>query len=401
MAYIRRRGCKCPKDAKRCTCGAKWSFTVDIGIDPATGKRKQLTKSGFDTRRDAELAAAEVKAQVAAGTFVNETRSTFEEYAEHWFKQYKLNDWKPATLLQKEYHLKILNQHFAKAPLPQISRKMYREFIYKLCERLERRTVQEIHWTARAIFRLAVENGDLKVNPTDYVKVPIGKKDEGEEIPRYLEKEELAEFLRLAKTRGLTGDYPFFLLLAYTGMRIGEACALKWKNVDFEEGTISIEGTIFIPKCRIKDYEIVTPKTPKSRRKIAVDKIVLDEFENWRKAQNIVRMQHRKTYHDEDFVFGKIEGKLLGYPIADYTMRYRMYRILRWMKLPFKPTPHTLRHTHVSLLAEAGATLPAIMERVGHEDSEITERIYLHVTKKMKRDAAEKFSKLMSKVVKL
>ena len=401
MAYIRRRGCKCPKDAKRCTCGAKWSFTVDIGIDPATGKRKQLTKSGFDTRRDAELAAAEVEAQVAAGTFVKETRTTFEEYADHWFREFKLSGWKPSTLVQKEYHLKKLNQRFAKAPLPQISRKMYREFIFELCNDLGRRTVQEIHWTARAIFRLAVENGDLKSNPTDYVRVPIEKKSGDEEIPKYLEKEELAGFLQLAKRRGLTGDYPFFLLLAYTGMRIGEACALKWKNVDFDEGTISIEGTIFIPKCRIESYQIVSPKTPKSRRKIAVDKIVLEELAAWRKIQNEVRMQHRKTYHDKGFVFGKIEGKFLGYPIPDYTMRYRMYRILRWMKLPFKPTPHTFRHTHVSLLAEAGASLPAIMERVGHEDSEITERIYLHVTKTMKRDAAEKFSELMQNVVKL
>jgi len=398
MAYIRRRGCKCPKDAKRCTCGAKWSFTVDIGVDPVTGKRKQYTKSGFDTRRDAELAAAKVEAEVASGTFVRETRVTFEEYADLWFQSYKLNDWKPATLVLKQHQLKVLKQNFGKLPLPQITRKTYREFIYGMCEKWARRTVMELHGVARAIFRLAIENGDLKTDPTEFVKVPLAKPKD--ELPKYMEKEQLAEFLHLAKTRGLTGDYPFFLLLAYTGMRIGEACALKWKNIDFSEGTISIEGTIFIPRCTIEKYQIVSPKTRKSKRKIAVDKIVLNELANWRSIQNVVRMRHRDIYHDADFVFGRIEGKL-GYPFADFHMRWRMNRILQWMNLPYKLTPHSFRHTHISLLAEAGADLAAIMERVGHEDAQITKRIYLHVTEKMKKDAAEKFSELMRNVVKL
>lgn len=401
MAYIRRRGCKCPKDAKRCTCGAKWSFTVNVGIDPVTGKRKQYTKSGFDTRRDAERAAAMAEAEVAAGTFIKETDSTFEEYANLWLQAYRMSGAKKSSIRQREFQVKVLLRKFGKMKLPAITRKRYREAILDLSNQMARNTLLGVHGTARSIFRMALEDGDLKNDPTEFVKVPAPKEEDDEmELPKYFEKEELAEFLRLAMYRGLPGDYQFFFLLAYTGMRIGEACALKWGDVNKEAGTISINGTLYNPTDRSYDYEIAPPKTKRSRRTIIVDQKVFDALDEWKKVQNRIRMMYRNQYHDEGFVFGRIDDAY-GYPPKRRTMELRMGRLVQWMKLSWKPTPHTLRHTHTSLLAEAGASLEAIMERLGHKDDRTTRLIYLHVTKKMKRDAADKFSELMSEVVKM
>ena len=58
-------------------------------------------------------------------------------------------------------------------------------------------------------------------------------------------------------------------------------------------------------------------------------------------------------------------------------------------------TPHSLRHTHTALLAEAGANLEAIMERLGHSDDEVTKRVYLHITKTVKKETSQKFAELM------
>ncbi|WP_372631973.1 tyrosine-type recombinase/integrase [Cohnella sp.] len=77
------------------------------------------------------------------------------------------------------------------------------------------------------------------------------------------------------------------------------------------------------------------------------------------------------------------------------TIQNRMRRLLRLSGLNETLTPHSLRHTHTSLLAEAGVGIHEIMERLGHQDDEITKRVYLHVTKTMKKEAAQKFSKLM------
>ncbi|MEI4770014.1 tyrosine-type recombinase/integrase [Psychrobacillus sp. FJAT-51614] len=62
-----------------------------------------------------------------------------------------------------------------------------------------------------------------------------------------MEKEELALFLKTAKERGLELDYLIFLILSYTGIRVGELVALKWKDIDFVNQTISITKRIIIP----------------------------------------------------------------------------------------------------------------------------------------------------------
>jgi len=105
-------------------------------------------------------------------------------------------------------------------------------------------------------------------------------------------------------------------------------------------------------------------------------------------------MLHRDVYYDQDFVFAKTE-KDMGYPEFIKTIQNRMRRLLRLSGLNETLTPHSLRHTHTSLLAEAGVGIHEIMERLGHQDDEITKRVYLHITKTMKKEASQKFSELM------
>lgn len=97
------------------------------------------------------------------------------------------------------------------------------------------------------IFRKALELEIIRNDPTEFAYVKKDKKTveqlEEEEVPNYLEKEELALFLETAKNNGLEHDYLVFLILAYTGIRVGELVALKWKDVDFKNHTISITKT--------------------------------------------------------------------------------------------------------------------------------------------------------------
>src|SRR4051794_7663050 len=73
----------------------------------------------------------------------------------------------------------------------------------------------------------------------------------------------------------------------------------------------------------------------------------------------------------------------------------RMARLLKLAGLNLDLTPHSLRHTHTSLLAEAKVGLEEIMDRLGHCDDETTKNVYLHVTKEMKKEASHKFAQLM------
>lgn len=81
---------------------------------------------------------------------------------------------------------------------------------------------------------------------------------------KYLEKHELSKLRHIAKEKGLTNDYVIFLTLAYSGLRVGELCALKWKDFDFKERTLSVTKTYYNPTNRATEYHLLTPKTSTS-----------------------------------------------------------------------------------------------------------------------------------------
>lgn len=400
MSHIYRPRCKC--NSKKCKCGASWAYIVDIGKDPKTGKRKQKKKRGFRTKKEAEVAAAIIKNELNQGIFVKESNATFEDFATEWLSLYEgTGIVKESTIRIRRHEIKRLADYFAKLKLKDITRKQYQSALNDLKKRgYAQNTIDGAHRTGRMIFKKAVELEILKKDPTEYTQLPkqqmtIEELEGRKDLPNYLEKEELKHFLHVTKKLGLDQDYPIFLLIAYTGIRAGELCALKWRDIDFEEQTISISKTYYNPTNNRKEYKLLTPKTPTSVRIIDIDETVINKLSKHKLAQKQMMMKHRDIYHDEDFVFASIGYELPGYPLYIKKIENRMRRLLKVAELNPKLTPHSLRHTHTSLLAEAGVSLPQIMERLGHKDEDTTKNVYLHVTKEMKKEASQKFKELM------
>ncbi|MNC51709.1 Transposase [compost metagenome] len=140
-----------------------------------------------------------------------------------------------------------------------------------------------------------------------------------------------------------------------------------------------------------------TPKTKASRREIDVSDSVLAVLDDQRAWQNEFKMANRKTYYDSGFIFINTRW-MPGYPEAHPNITKRMKTYLELAKLPHSLSPHSLRHTHVSLLAEVGVSLEAIQKRMGHSSDEVTKNIYLHVTKKRRKEAPEMFEQLMNQL---
>lgn len=400
MAYYHKRGCTCGKK-KKCTCGAKWSFTVDVGIYPTTGKRKQETGDGFSTKADAELAVATILYELKNGLLIKESCKIFKDFSTEWLKDYKTtHKVKPGTVRIRRHETNLMMPYFEFYKIKDIKKKMYQDMLNDLKEKgYADNTISGVHSTGRMIFKMAKEYDLIKTDPTEYARLPRTLKTVEElesdiEIPKYLEKEELTLFLETAKTKGLPDDYEMFSLLSYTGMRVGEMAALKHKDIDFEGNTLSITKTYYNPSNNTVKYELVTPKTTGSRRTIDVDRDVLDLISKHLVKQKAIRMKFRDIYHDKDFVFVNSK-RYPGYPYLIKIIEERMARILRLAGLNKDLTPHSLRHTHTSLLAEAGATLPEIMDRLGHINDDTTKIIYLHVTKPKKKETSQKFSELM------
>jgi len=377
-----------------------WSYRMDAGIDPVSGKRHQISKHGFKTKKEAIAAANEVSASLANAAYVPDNNITFYTFSKEWKQLYSASV-KISTLRVREHELGILNKHFKMLPIQSITRRQYQKMLIDLKKDYADNTISGVHGTARMIFKKAREFNLIKTDPTEFSRPPrkqISIENVLSAVPKYLEKNDLRSFLAAAHENGLIGDYAAFMLLAYTGIRIGELAALTWQDIDFDEHTISITKTCYNPTNRSLEYILLPPKTTKSIRTIDTDPIVFAALDQYRSEQNIEKMRYRKDWHkDHDFVFCSV--RYPGYPTEQKAVQLRITRLQK--KLPeiaFKITPHVFRHTHTSLLAEADVPLHEIMDRLGHQDDETTRKVYLHVTKDKKKDASLKFAKLLQNI---
>lgn len=386
--------CKCPK-GKRCKCNATWSYIIDIG----QGERKQKKKGGFRTKAEAEKAAALLIAEVERGEYIEENKITFGDFAKDWLKMYTNLGIKPSTLRLRNYEIGKLNSHLEKIKLKDISHKKYQKVIDDLGASVKYNTLSGIHTTGQMVFEYAMKTETIRKDPTKYTVLKkdaptVEELEQNSEIPKYLEKKQLSFFLESAKAVLPNEAYVIFLTLAYTGMRVGELSALKWKDVNLDEGTISITKSLYNPNNKLRGYVLIPPKSKKSKRIIEIGETLIEELRNHKDQQEDVK-EKISTYNDEDFVFCQFGFDNAGFPIYPALLRRYMKRILDHSKLGIDLTPHSLRHTHCSLLAEAGVSLETIMSRLGHSNASTTRSIYLHVTKTKSLEASQKFDDFM------
>ena len=148
-----------------------------------------------------------------------------------------------------------------------------------------------------------------------------------------------------------------------TGMRIGEAAALQWSDINFETGLLSITKTLYYKT--IDEYKFVEPKTQASIRTIYIDTDTIKELKAWQEVQ-------QKVLKDCDLVLS-----YNGIPTNKHTLP-RALEKLAGLAGVHRIKIHALRHSHVSLLINMGFTVLAIANRMGHESIDITYR-YAHL----------------------
>lgn len=380
--------------------GKTYTYVVELGKDPRTNERRRKTEGGFKSEKEAEHAMQEFIVDYRRGDYIPDSEVTLADFSEIWLKHYmNTNKVKKSTIRVRKHEINNLLSFFKDVKLKNVTKIMYQEMLFELKNRLADNTLSGVHATGRMIFRKAVELDYIKTDPTEFATLPktavtVEELENEKEIPKYFEKEELSQFLKVTKENFNLTVYAFFLTLTYTGMRIGEACALKWKDIDFKNNTIRIYKTYYNPTNNTVKYELLPPKTRASKRTIEVDEMLIKTLKQLKAEQNELVLKI-KSWYKEGFIFTKVL-KYPGYPETVKQMEFKMAQIMKLVPdIDKKLTPHSLRHTHISLLAEAGVGLEEIMDRVGHVDDDTTRNIYLHVTKDMKKEASHKFSKLM------
>ena len=367
----------------------RYLFQTYLGIDPLTGKERRTTRRGFKTMKEANQAERNLLLDVEEnGLPSNQSDGfqdpTFEKLASLWLENYKTTV-KPSTFENVRSKVeKMTEEHFKELKLKKITV----AYCQRVVIELSKSYVLYNHYLSviNRIFKYAVLMDVLNSNPFDKVIKP--KSRQTQRKGNFLTKEELKEFLKLAQTTTLSYFFPLVHLMSYTGLRQGEALALKWSDIDFENRKITVDKTA----VRIKERQTLqTPKTKKSKRVISIDPATLSILKSWKKDQIKIYFKNGKHFEgDENFIFTNQRGEWVH--IHNFIRYFK--RFIADHKL--KPiTPHGLRHTHASLLFSAGVEPKNISDRLGHSTVQITLDLYTHITEEQRSDTVDKLLEYM------
>ncbi|MFB9326966.1 tyrosine-type recombinase/integrase [Paenibacillus aurantiacus] len=376
--------------------GYLWVCIKDGPADPVTGKRNQIKRRG-ETKGEAEARVdAVIRALEEDGIDQKKAKKLpFRDFAAEWLDVYSKRKVKKGTVRQRRIHIDLLNKHIGAVNIDKITHDMHQHILNSLSdENYSKSHITSVHGTASLIYKFAILKRYRKDNPAFGTTIPeavqtIEELENDSVESSYLERHEVAEFLNAARKYGLPADDEIFNLMIFSGIRCGEMLVLKEPDFDFEQNEIRVTKTLYNPTGNMKKYELVPPKTKGSVRRIDIDQSVMQLIRNLIKSKKKHRMtiaHFDEHFHNGNFVF----GNEMGYPMNHGKINYRIARIMRKTSIQKHVTSHTFRHTHISMLTEAGVDLKTIMARVGHDDPDTTLRIYTHVTDKMKKDARVK-----------
>ena len=367
----------------------RYLFQTYLGIDPITNKERRTTRRGFKTIKEAKQAERNLLLDVEEnGLPSNQSDGfqdpTFEELAQLWLENYKTTV-KPSTFENVKSKVeKMTEEHFKELKLKKITV----AYCQRVVIELSKTYVLYNHYLSviNRIFKYAVLMDVLNSNPFDKVIKPKSKQTQRK--GNFLTKEELKEFLKLAQTATLSYFFPLVHLMSYTGLRQGEAIALKWSDIDFENKKITVDKTA----ARIEGKQsLQTPKTKNSKRVISIDPTTLSILKNWKKDQIKIYFKNGKHFEgDENFIFTNQRGEWVH--IHNFIRYFKRFIADHKLKTI---TPHGLRHTHASLLFSAGVEPKNISDRLGHSTVQITLDLYTHITEEQRTDTVEKLLEYM------
>lgn len=369
-----------------------WEYRIRYK-DPITQKYKETSKRGFKTKKEAQLAAAQAEMEIDQLGFVGNGNELFKTYIYEWLETYKKPKVKPITYSVQERNVRLnILPRWGNYKLKQITRVEYQKWLNELIEKYSEGTVRRIHSIMNsALFDAVHEFRILRENPISKITIP--KKDRNNKV-NYFTKEQLEKFLEEVRKPVKNRKYKhsiqyevLFTLMARTGIRIGEALALTWDDIDLKNKTITINKTLVYP-LNSKPY-ISTPKTKNSIRKITIDDKLVKLLKKHKINRNEMYLRYKDYKKPEtNIVFHQHEGRWLRTNVV----REYFKEVCKRAGLPVL-SPHALRHSHAVHLLEAGASEKYVAERLGHASTKTTSDTYLHITKKIEDDALDKYQR--------
>lgn len=353
--------------------GKRWGAVVYGSVDQVSGRRRQIRKQGFKTKTEAlAWRVGELSKRGKGSHDLAPSRQRLDEFLTSWVNG--LVDLSPNTRINCRNALRPAREHLGAIPLDRLTPDYIEHFNADRVRRGDKPTA--VHNTYRILkraLRKAHFIGLIPENPCDRVKTPRSPRHE----PTTWTKDHLHEFLGVNRSNELWGD--LWAVLAETWMRVGEAAALRWSDIDLHAGTLSI--TRAVTRTESLDWVESTPKTESSRRTLSLSPQLVSIL--WaRKA--------RRHAGQRDLVFPSKAGTYL----KSQNISNALKRACVLAGVPILH-PHELRHNGGSIAYMDGVDIKAISERMGHANISITLEIYTHLDTGHHKAVAERIGALI------
>lgn len=363
--------------------GISYKITVSAGRD-ISGKQIRhyqtyVPESGMTQRQiDKELnrLAVEFEKAVEQGISID-GNIKFAEFAEMWLTMNE-SRFAPITYTRYKTLLVRINQAIGHIKIGKITA-IHLELFYKNLTEIDSdktgkplspQTIKHYHRCISAILAAATKKQIIPRNVAsrEFMDAPVTTKKE----PAHLDDEQARRFVSLLFDEPDTRKKAAFLLLIYSGCRIGELTGLEWPDCDFVNHTISIKRSSQF--CSGRGVFTKTPKNETSARTIKLPVTAFSILSEYRKWYSEQKLMLGSQWVDSNRLFIQWNGK----PITPTTLNKWLNEFVEKHGLPHI-TPHGLRHTNISLLIAHGVDLVTVAHKAGHSRTSTTSDIYAHV----------------------
>jgi len=401
--------------------GNRWEYRFEGAS--INGKRKQISKCGFRTKKDAILAGSKAYAEYnRAGLIFEPSEISVSDYLDYWFK----ND----VMINKKYNTQIiyggLIRNYYKPALGNyrlsaISPSILIDWLNSLKDKeLANSTLKLLRTTLSVALNYAVEPLQyISSNPMKLVRVPkFGKKKK----ERILITEE--QFCKMLKRFPFGHKYYIPLLFGWNlGLRVSEIVGITWDDINFENCTVFInkqmigkndshlgysnklKSSVYLESLKTESSIRIIKFGSTLKEALIKEKKRQEQFEDFYKEYYTITTINENSQLKEVMIkdFDQKNNRIRmvcidenGTFITPASIMYLIRIIKNELKIPI--TSHSFRHTHATKLLDNGAQIKAVQMRLGHKSLSTTYDNYIHNTSKMENDAINIFESINEKI---
>ena len=404
----------------------RWYAQVFVGRH-ATTQRPQFVSKTFRRKSEADAWARGQESLKDQGTRPATTRETLAQYLQRWLPVYA-GQVRTSTSynVRKTLERWIIRPRNGARP---IGGKQLRKptdwdfdrlYLYLAAQGMAPRGIRYLHGLLKQALKAAVKKGDLPRNPAEFATLPkanhaaeiVDDDDEDPERVGALDRAQADRFLKAAREEDWHTALWYVLLT--TGLRPGEALALKWRHVDMEKREVKVRATL--TRIGVRGWKLTKPKTEKSRRTVPLPDVTVRELRRWKAQQSLERLAAGPMWRDHGFVFTNRHGG----PLNLSNLARRCFRRVMERaglggygpEVPDKPRGqpgpkrrrlfipshrmYALRHTFASLLLADGVPLWLVSQLMGHTNITTTANNYAWSLPKERQEATGRFDRMFA-----